>query len=36
MASKDFMVTGAPVGVGALNQEVSGLNIGANDKPFNY
>lgn len=36
MASKDVMVICAPVGLGALDQEVSGGNTGANDDPYNH
>lgn len=36
MASKDFMVICGPVGLGALDQEVSGVNMGANDQPFSH
>lgn len=36
MASKDFMVICAPVGLGALDQEVGGGNAGDNDDPFNH
>lgn len=36
MTSKDFMVICAPVGLGALDQKVSGGNTGDNDDPYNH
>lgn len=34
MASGDFMVVCAPVGLSALDQEVTGLDTGISDNPF--